>query len=178
MKARSPRRIAARIKTVLAQTSAVARTLKDVTGLSIESAHVENALMDVLSLRDSVDLIDIDLTEERMIAMLKDYDFRRFFPVVIGKMNFRRSIIPRSVPRFLFEARVRRNGEVWEFHKNDADPFPSNPHGHNMKNRLKLHLGTGELFKKKQRMGKISRKDLIAIREALWGFDLPPLTRQ
>lgn len=45
-------------------------------------------------------------------------------------------------------------GEVWRVHKGDADPFPSIPHAHCIAGSdrfvgCKLHLGTGELFKKR-----------------------------
>ncbi len=176
IKSHSGEEISERIQAFLADASVVAGTLRDAYGLPIESGHVENALIDVFSLEDSVDLLYLDLTEDRIISTLEGYDFRRFFPVVLGRITFRLSIIPRSVPRFLVEQRIRRNGEIWEIHKNDADPFPSNPHAHNLENRLKLHLGTGELFKKRQRMGRITRKHLLAIREEVSRFELPLLS--
>lgn len=45
----------------------------------------------------------------------------------------------------------RVNGEVWQVHKSDADPFPSRPHAHCVSGRdryvgLKLHLGTRQLW--------------------------------
>jgi hypothetical protein len=43
-------------------------------------------------------------------------------------------------------------GEIWQVHKSDADPLPSNPHAHCVGGRsnyvgTKLHLGTRQLFK-------------------------------
>jgi hypothetical protein len=62
--------------------------------------------------------------------------------------------------KYIFEgAEFKVNGEIWRVHKNDPDPFPSFPHAHcvsgpeNLKG-CKLHLGTGELFRKKQSMGR------------------------
>jgi hypothetical protein len=56
--------------------------------------------------------------------------------------------------RFLAEADYRVKGEVWRVHKNDADPYPSNPHAHCIAGpeRFKgctLHLGTGQLFRQR-----------------------------
>tara|TARA_R110002072_G_scaffold82384_1_gene187768 strand:+ start:77 stop:472 length:396 start_codon:yes stop_codon:yes gene_type:complete len=53
--------------------------------------------------------------------------------------------------RFHFEKDYKVNGEIWQVHKGDADPFPSRPHAHCVGGRdrfvgLKLHLGTRELF--------------------------------
>jgi hypothetical protein len=44
------------------------------------------------------------------------------------------------------------DGEVWQVHKSDADPFPSRPHAHCVGGRenfvgRKLHLGTRRLYK-------------------------------
>jgi hypothetical protein len=57
----------------------------------------------------------------------------------------------------------------------EGQPFPSNPHAHNLESRLRLHLGTGELFDKRRVVEKISRKDLLDIRKRLKNFDLPEL---
>ncbi len=37
-------------------------------------------------------------------------------------------------------------------HKNDADPLPSSPHAHNYEQCLKMHLGTGDLYQRKERV--------------------------
>src|SRR5207237_6227170 len=42
-----------------------------------------------------------------------------------------------GIPILLTEAQVKLQGEIWIVHKNDADPFPSNPHAHNYRERLK-----------------------------------------
>jgi len=51
------------------------------------------------------------------------------------------------------------DGEVWRVHKNDADPFPSKPHAHCISGKDRfvgctLHLGTGELYKKRKSLGR------------------------
>jgi hypothetical protein len=42
------------------------------------------------------------------------------------------SPIPGGTLRRLDEVTVKRDGHVWRIHRNDADPFPSNPHAHNL----------------------------------------------
>ena len=48
------------------------------------------------------------------------------------------------------------DGEIWRVHKNDPDPYPSNPHAHCIAGAkrfvgCKLHLGTRELFDSKNK---------------------------
>lgn len=62
--------------------------------------------------------------------------------------------------KYIFEgAEFKVNGEIWRIHKNDPDPYPSSPHAHCVggpENLLgcKLHLGTGELFRGRQSLGR------------------------
>jgi hypothetical protein len=51
-----------------------------------------------------------------------------------------------DVPRLLTEKLVKRKGYVWEFHKNDVDPWPSPLHGHDYEKGLKLDAITGHIF--------------------------------
>ena len=56
---------------------------------------------------------------------------------------------------------------IWEIHKNDKDPFPSNPHAHNKETGEKLNLSTGEIhnIKTRQIVGKLNTKELNEIRK-------------
>jgi hypothetical protein len=63
----------------------------------------------------------------------------------------------------------RVGGEVWQVHKYDHDPFPSRPHAHCIDGRhkgAKLHLGTRELFRGRETLGRFLARpmfdDLIA----------------
>jgi hypothetical protein len=58
--------------------------------------------------------------------------------------------------RFLIQKDYRVSGEVWRVHKSDADPYPSSPHAHCIGGAdrfigYKLHLGTAELYDKKNK---------------------------
>ncbi len=67
---------------------------------------------------------------------------------------------------------------MWRIHKNDPDPFPSDPHAHNVESGLKLDLSNGRLwFGTRDTEKSITRKHLIAIRDAAaaMGFALPAL---
>jgi len=96
-------------------------------------------------------------------------------------LNLDFSIIPDGVIRRLTEAKIRQKGEVWMIHKNDLDPFPSNPHAHNYESGHTLHLGTGHLFLQRKYVGKIRRKDLRLLRTkilkaniSLLGLEMAP----
>ncbi|SRR5258705_7871236 len=60
---------------------------------------------------------------------------------------------------FLMQKDYRVKGEVWRVHKGDADPYPSSPHAHCVGGAdrfvgLKLHLGTAELYKGREPLGR------------------------
>ena len=84
--------------------------------------------------------------------------------VILGEVELPESPIPDGCFRVFREATVKRDGCVWRIHKNDADPFPSNPHAHNLDSGLTLDLRTGELYLRTNPTGKsVSKKHLNAI---------------
>ncbi len=96
----------------------------------------------------------------------------------LGTVELDHSPIPDGCRRRLDEVRVKRDGEIWQINRNDADPYPSNPHAHNVESGLKLDLSTGALwFRATYTNRSIPRKDLLAIREqaAAKGIEVPPL---
>jgi hypothetical protein len=152
-------------------------SLAKLTGIPLEYAHIEDALMEVLGTESPVDLLTQDLTSDAIVSLLDKYNFRRLLPELIEEIRVERSIIPqKGTQRRLTEVTIRSKGEIWRVHRNDADPWPSNPHAHNLESGLKLHLGTGELFLRRQSVGKrIRKKDLEIIRSKVTNCELPPL---
>ena len=60
---------------------------------------------------------------------------------------------------FIMEEDYRVKGEVWRVHKGDPDPYPSKPHAHCVDGAkrfvgLKLHLGTAELYRGRNALGR------------------------
>ncbi len=164
------------INNFIKEAEVAAFLLADRRGLPIECAHVQNALVGTLALGDGTELLHLRLTKGEILSTLERYDFRKFFPILLGEVTFEKSILPPGIPRRLVEQRVRHHGEVWQTNRNDADPFPSNPHAHNLESGHKLDLGTGALFIKRRAVGrKIPRRDLLAIRDKAAGVNLPPL---
>lgn len=87
-------------------------------------------------------------------------------------------VYPKGIPANLYEKQIKVKGQKWELHKNDDDPFPSNPHAHNYETGLKLDLSNGNLYKKKKLVDSVTRKVLTTIREKFEaaGFTMPTLT--
>lgn len=93
-------------------------------------------------------------------------------------VEFEQTIIPLNVPQRLDEVTLRVSGEQWRIHKYDADPFPSQPHAHNLATGFKLDLSNGRLYDgSRDTSFAIRRKDLIRLRDVAKekGVDLPNL---
>ena len=61
--------------------------------------------------------------------------------------------------QWVLEKDYRVDGEVWRVHKGDPDPYPSKPHAHCIGGAArfvgcKLHLGTAELYRGSEALGK------------------------
>lgn len=94
------------------------------------------------------------------------------------EIEFAESPIPDGTFRRVDEVTIKRDGCLWRIHRNDPDPFPSNPHAHNVESELKLDLSNGRLYFGRQFAGRsISSKDLEFIRSEAANRDiiLPPL---
>jgi hypothetical protein len=64
---------------------------------------------------------------------------------------------------------IKKNGDKWEFHKYDADGFPSKPHGHCAEKSEKLDVNSGVIYnaRTRQPVRKVSPKKLVEIRQSL-----------
>jgi hypothetical protein len=95
---------------------------------------------------------------------------------IVDEVELDHSPIPSGCYRRLDEITVKKDGQIWRIHKNDEDPFPSNPHAHNVESGLKLDLSNGRLyFNRRDTQKSISRKDLIDLRSRIKKIDLPQL---
>ena len=83
---------------------------------------------------------------------------------VAARVVLDESILPDECPRDLDEVQIKFRNEIWEIHKNDPDPFPSDPHAH-LGRSTKLDLRNGDLYNKASFLNqRIKRKDLEKIR--------------
>ena len=103
---------------------------------------------------------DLQITKAEAKQVLKSFNFetlRRAF-------DYTETIFPYNA---LFHKKVliKNNGLTWIIHKNDKDPFPSIPHAHCLDQNLKLDLINGRFYRNRKYKGRISKKDLILIRQ-------------
>jgi hypothetical protein len=98
--------------------------------------------------------------------------------VIIAEIELSYSPIPQGCKRRFDEVTVKGDGQIWRIHKSDPDPFPSDPHAHNVESGLKLNLSNGDLFLRSQYAGRsVSKKALLEIRQKAEGkgVQLPAL---
>lgn len=79
----------------------------------------------------------------------------------LGEIELDESPIPETCIRRMDEATIKRDGYVWRIYKNDADPFPSNPHARNIESGLTLDLRNGDLYFQRRPANKRRQKALI-----------------
>lgn len=168
--------IAKLIESFVAEAKAAAKDLSAKHDLTIEYTHIQQSLVEILHV-NSENLPFLKLDKEQILRSTASYNFRKLLPEILAVITLDESVIPLGVPKQLYEQTIRSNGEVWRIHKNDHDPFPSNPHAVNIETGLKLDLSNGNLYKKTTRIDQISKKDLIRIRNKASGIPLPVLMR-
>ena len=145
-------------------------------GREIQSGEFRQAVRELWGAENDLMMLYTPIpTVDEIVEQLKDYPFESPLGEPLQTITLTDSILPEDWPKLLLEQVIKQNGEQWEIHKYDADPFPSNPHAHNHEARVKLHLGTGELFKKRDRVGKIRCKELQSLRAKVSdSITLPP----
>lgn len=106
------------------------------------------------------DLWDVKLSELEAEALLKDFDFKTLVTVFEVEEDM-------FLKDYLFQKKVRikDKGLIWIIHKNDKDPFPSNPHAHNLDQNIKLDLSNGNYYRNRKLLDKLNKKDFLDIRE-------------
>lgn len=119
------------------------------------------------------DLWDIEIEYNNALKLLSNFNFN----TVLNKIETTEEII---LEDFLmeFKVRIKSKGLIWVIHKYDADPFPSNPHAHQIDNNIKLDLSNGNCYRMKKYLTTIKKKDLLLLREdaaKVFKGELPPL---
>jgi hypothetical protein len=121
--------------------------------------------------------VDDGISEDELVFVnvaqdLSDYDFVPGTGEGITKLVIAARLEPLS---------VATKGKNWEFHKTDADPWPSRLHGHFYDAGIKLDAITGKLYKVStgEHCGNVKEKELRRIQLALLNHkDFTERTRQ
>ena len=149
-------------------------------GMDISTTQAQEYLAVALGFgEDTTRLVHKHLPPDEIVRIIVGYCTERPPGVKLGEVRFEESLLPEGVLRFLTEKEVKFESEIWTIHRNDADPFPSNPHAHNYATGLVIHLGDGRLFRKRKEAGWLPKKRLVELRsriqEALGDIQLPNL---
>lgn len=142
----------------------------------IEKGDILESLFILLA--DKYDLLliahlwNIPLEYDEALDLLSEFNFQ----VVLDGIETSSDIIPGGCFRTT-KASIKSNGLIWRIHKDDKDPFPSNPHAHLLDGNRKLDLSTGLLYRRTDIVDKIKKKDLLNIRNLATQkkIELPPL---
>ena len=133
---------------------------------TIQESHIFDALTLLLSDKHEFewggDLWGVDIEYEEALKLLSDFDFSN---LLRGGIETEKDIIPKNL-FMMYKARLKSKNLIWEIHKYDADPFPSNPHAHELDNNIKLDLSNGKCYKIRKHIHTINKKSLISIRDA------------
>jgi hypothetical protein len=130
-------------------------------------------LSDEHSIEWSGDLWDVDIEYDAALQLLSDFNFN----ALNHHVSTERDILPADLV-LSQKARVKDDGFVWLIHKYDKDPFPSNPHAHQIDNNIKLDLSNGRCYRIRQHVYTLNKKKLIDFRakaEKVFDGNLPAL---
>lgn len=120
------------------------------------------------------DVVDLELDADGTYTVLMDFNFAGFKNDIVTEYE-----LIEDIRLYEIKVLIKSSGVVWKIHLNDPDPFPSDPHAHQLDNNIKLDLGNGECFRKRKYLKTIPRKELLKIREQVvvrFKGELPPLT--
>lgn len=142
----------------------LSKELSEFHGIAISDRDVVTALFLICADQEDIEWIghveDLDLVYDPTLAMLREFDFE----ALSQQIEIPNDVIPDEFVSHK-KVRVKVNGSIWIIHKNDADPFPSNPHAHNAEFNQKLDLSNGNCYKKRQFLFKIPEKPFLRIRK-------------
>lgn len=146
--------------------------------INISKKNILEALVLILSEREqltyAIEIWDINYSFEELVRLIEPFDFS-ILNCTIESSNFENL----SSHMMQKKVRIKNGGMIWVIHANDADPFPSKPHAHNIENCIKLDLSNGCCYKKSRIFSTITKKELIEIRnkaEIVYKGALPDLT--
>jgi len=146
---------------------------------NIEKRHIFYALFILLEEKHNLEwpgnLWDINLDLDDAKKLLNDFDF----DIIINGIEIDKDIFPKSI-LVQYKAMFKAKGLIWIINKYDPDPFPSNPHAHQLDNNIKLDLSNGKCYKKKVHIHTITTKDLLKIRKrasTVYKGELPRLEK-
>lgn len=152
--------------------------LADLHGFTVTKEDVFNALFirlsDKFGLEWQGDLWDLEMDFEEALQSVIDFNFQSLNQNILSDS----SIFPREL-LLNYKVRIKSKGLIWVIHLYDQDPFPSNPHAHQLENNIKLDLSNGKCYKVRRYIYTLNKKDLLLLRQEagrVFKGELPELT--
>ena len=143
---------------------ALAKKLSVELNYEISPMDIHNALFSLWGdKRDLLwipELYDLDIDFSEALSDLRKFDFEMFKAGLVSDSEIIKDFL-------LYEKKIliKASGAIWQIHQNDSDPFPSNPHAHQIGQNIKLDLSNGNCYRKRKLLGRIDKKELLKIRE-------------
>ncbi len=131
---------------------------KTITSENISEAYYL-ATFDQNNYQWILSIVDSEPNEEEIYKTIKKFPFECLRGITVPDELFPDGLLMEM------KVRVKVKNHKWVIHKNDVDPFPSNPHAHLVGQGLKLDLNTGELYRGRYKIDKLNHKDLESIRK-------------
>lgn len=139
----------------------------------IKSEDAFNALVYAYAdeIEHPVEFWSADYNADDLIKHLQYYRLSHLIALYKIELDLAEEVVFRG------KVRLRINGYRIDIHKNDADPWPSNPHGHIYDQNLKIDLSNGKCYRKRKYVDKLHEKKLFQIRKICVqkGITLPDL---
>ncbi len=166
------------LRKYLTESERAVEILKHSHGIGLTRADIYRFLIDFFELSDlPTEVMFKDLSADQIAEIVRK---QISVPPSLGTIAIADSILPDEVPSYFEKAQIRIKGEVWTIHRADRDGFPSNPHAHNYENNYKLHLGNGNLYRRRKLVGQVTKKNLVMIRDRITvqipSLQLPSIT--
>lgn len=118
-----------------------------------------SSYMDKFKSKLSLEFYDNPISKIDIDLALDLYDFNQIKNEVLLEFE-----IPPELEELETKVKIKTNGKVFIIHKNDIDPFPSNPHAHWLDSNLKVDLSNGKCYQVKKHLFTLKKKDFFELR--------------
>ncbi|WP_312078237.1 hypothetical protein [Chryseobacterium sp.] len=120
---------------------------------------IMSSYMDRFELKSSLEIYDISLSNFDIDFAIDNYDFNQITNEFLFEFE-----IPVDLEELQTKVKIKTKGKVFIIHKNDVDPFPSNPHAHWLDTNLKVDLSNGKCYQVKKHLFTLKNKELLDLR--------------
>ena len=117
------------------------------------------SFLDKFGSKLSLEFYEHPLTESEIDFVIDKYDFSQIRNEIT--LDFK---VPYEIEELETKVKIKIKGKVFIIHKNDADPFSSNPHAHWIDSNLKIDLSNGKCYHIRKYISTLSKKKFKSVR--------------